>query len=71
MPFEYYIMQGEKMTIVGMGSTLLYLGKIYGHNVICCDTWMLDSPKYQQEMALGRPLFHEYFKDVNPVERTS
>lgn len=71
VPFEYYIMQGEKMTIVGMGSTLLYLGQIYGHNVICCDTWMLDSPKYQQEMALGRPLFHEYFKDVKPVERTS
>ncbi len=69
IPFEYYILQGEKMTIIGMGSTLLYLGQIYGHKVICCDTWMLNDSKFQQELSLGRPLFHEYFKNVSPVKK--
>ena len=65
-PFELYILQVSHMTVVGMGSSLLYYAKRRGHDVICCDSWMMSCPQYNMYHKCF-PLFHQYFDDVEEV----
>ena len=61
IPFELYIIKEKMMTVVGMGSSLLYYAHSRGHHVICCDTWMMNDAKYRHNHDRGYPFFHEFF----------
>ena len=69
IPFEFYIIGERKMTLIGMGSSLLYFAKKRGHNVICCDSWMMGSLAYKRNHDRGFPLFHEFFEDVREIKK--
>ena len=70
IPFELYITNGRNLSIVGMTSSLLFLAKKQGHRVISCDSWMMQSPKFRKLHDEGMPLFHEYFDDEQPTQKT-
>ena len=61
VPFELIIKSCHNMTIVGMGSSLLFFAKAQGHTVHCCDTWLLDDPLYLDYHNQGVPLFNDFF----------
>ena len=65
-PFELYILKYNRMTVVGMSSSLLYYAQQRGHKVICCDTWMLKDETYRHYHDEGFPLFHEFFGIETP-----
>lgn len=61
VPLELYIYGGNHLRMTGMGSSLLYFAKAAGHEVHCCDMWLMEDPLYRQYHSQGVPLFDEYF----------
>lgn len=63
IPFELIILSCEKLTVVGLGSSLLYFAKAQGHTVRCYDYWLLDDSKYLEYHNHGVPVFNDYFQE--------
>lgn len=69
IPFELYLSSINKLTIIGMSTSLLYFAKKQGHHVVSCDSWMMESPLFRKIHEEGLPLFHEYFTDELPTHK--
>lgn len=48
IPMEIVISSTEKMKYVGFGSSLLFFARDYGHDVVCRDEWLAQSPLYKE-----------------------
>ena len=49
VPFEWILLSCKKhLNVCGFGSSLLFFAKDFGHNVVCHDRWLEDSPHYRK-----------------------
>ena len=53
IPFELILLSKtqDKLSVLGLGSSLLFFARDLGHNVICKDKWLLGSHKYKNYKA--------------------
>lgn len=62
VPFELILSSKSNLTVIGLGSSLLYFARDFGHNVICKDYWLTESKlynKYKEDYGF------DFFQDSN------
>ena len=49
IPFELILSStNQRLTVVGLGSSLLFFARDFGHTVICHDRWLVKSKYYRR-----------------------
>lgn len=60
IPFELILSTIEHLKIIGLGSSLLFFARDLGHEVICHDRWLTESPDYcKYKQTYGFKFFDE------------
>ena len=64
IPFELILSSCSRLKVAGFGSSLLFFAKDFGHDVICRDEWLNNSPKYKvYKQTTGFMWFKETYKE--------
>lgn len=62
IPFELVLASKDNLFVVGLGTSLLFTAHELGHQVICHDDWLLNSPKFLNYMrSFGCKLFSDVY----------
>lgn len=61
IPFETIISNCSSLKITGLGSSLLFFARDFGHTVLCHDRWLMRSQLYKQYKKVSGFLFYDEF----------
>lgn len=62
LPFELVLASEQTLKVVGLGTSLLFIAYELGHEVVCHDDWLLESPKFvSYKNNFGCQLFGEIY----------
>lgn len=61
IPFETIISNCSSLKITGLGSSLLFFARDFGHTVLCHDRWLMRSQLYKRYKKVSGFLFYDEF----------